>query len=112
MRRTLASPILAISSKRPEAIRAEVLSASIKTARRGARVSKAMPSLTRPAWCRSLPIRRDLHRHDLVGVGDHPVLAGAALDLVDGLHAFGHLAPDRVLPVEEGSVGKADEELA
>src|SRR5690606_21419618 len=39
MRRTLASPILAISSKRPSTIFAEALSASIRTARRGERGS-------------------------------------------------------------------------
>src|ERR1700723_2484778 len=36
----------------------------------------------------------------------------AALDLVDVLHALGHLAPDRVLVVEEGRIVEADEELA
>src|SRR5262249_39654589 len=36
----------------------------------------------------------------------------AALDLVDILHAGGHLAPHRVLPVEPVRLGKADEELA
>src|SRR3954464_2251542 len=36
----------------------------------------------------------------------------AALDLVDVVHAVGHLAPDRVLAVEEGGVVEADEELA
>src|ERR1700746_2936459 len=36
----------------------------------------------------------------------------AALDLVDVLHALGHLAPDRVLLVEERRVVEADEELA
>src|SRR3546814_10823005 len=45
MRRTLASPIRAISSNSPSAIFAEVLSASIRTARRGERVSLAMVSL-------------------------------------------------------------------
>src|SRR5436305_10057411 len=45
---------------------------------------------------------------DLVGILDRL----AALDLVDVLHAFGHLAPDRVLAVEEGGVVEADEELA
>src|SRR5690349_23834447 len=39
MRRTLASPILATSSNSPSAILADVLSASIRTARRGDRVS-------------------------------------------------------------------------
>ena len=36
----------------------------------------------------------------------------AALDLVDVLHAFDHLAPDGVLLVEEARVVEADEELA
>src|SRR6267154_4861257 len=36
----------------------------------------------------------------------------AALDLVDVLHAGRHLAPDRVLVVEERCIVKADEELA
>src|SRR5229473_2094330 len=45
---------------------------------------------------------------DLVGI----LHRLAALDLVDVLHAFGHLAPDRVLAVEEGGVVEADEELA
>src|SRR6187200_317300 len=36
----------------------------------------------------------------------------AALDLVDVLHAFAHLAPHRVLVVEERGVVEADEELA
>src|SRR5260221_14268792 len=35
----------------------------------------------------------------------------AALDLVDILHAVSHLAPNRVLAVEEGGVVEADEEL-
>src|ERR1700741_341843 len=56
----------------------------------------------------------------LLGVGGHARLQGlvgilhrlAALDLVDVVHAFGHLAPDRVLAVEEGGVVEADEELA
>ncbi|WP_292078512.1 hypothetical protein [Mesorhizobium sp.] len=39
MRRTLASPIFAISSNSPSAILAEALSASIRTARRGERGS-------------------------------------------------------------------------
>ncbi|WP_292145375.1 hypothetical protein [Mesorhizobium sp.] len=39
MRRTLASPILAISSNSPSAILAEALSASMRTARRGERGS-------------------------------------------------------------------------
>src|SRR4051812_40824774 len=36
----------------------------------------------------------------------------AALDLVDVLHAFGDLAPHRVLIVEERGIVEADEELA
>src|SRR5580704_8180968 len=36
----------------------------------------------------------------------------AALDLVDVVHAFGDLAPYRVLVVEERGVVEADEELA
>src|SRR6266496_2471343 len=36
----------------------------------------------------------------------------AALDLVDVFHAISHLAPDRVLAVEEGGIVEADEELA
>src|SRR5438046_4416447 len=36
----------------------------------------------------------------------------AALDLVDVLHAISHLAPDRVLAIEEGGIVEADEELA
>src|SRR6476620_7736810 len=40
IRRTLASPIFAISSNNPSAIFAEALSASIRTARRGERASE------------------------------------------------------------------------
>src|SRR5262249_56721584 len=56
----------------------------------------------------------DLQADDLVlRRGDHAVgIAVAALDLVDEVHAVHDLAPDGVLPVEEGGVGKADEELA
>src|SRR5260370_36922834 len=42
IRRTLASPIFAISSNRPSTIFAEALSASIRTARRGERGSEGM----------------------------------------------------------------------
>src|SRR5713101_3906061 len=42
MRRTLASPNLAISSKSPAAMRGEVLSASMRTANRRKRLSSAM----------------------------------------------------------------------
>src|SRR6266478_5589569 len=45
---------------------------------------------------------------DLVGI----LHRLAALDLVDVLHACGHLAPHRVLAVEEGGIVEADEELA
>src|SRR5450432_413296 len=45
---------------------------------------------------------------DLVGV----LYRLAALDLVDVLHALGHLVPDRVLAVEERGIVEADEELA
>src|ERR1700730_3678061 len=45
---------------------------------------------------------------DLVGV----LHRLAALDLVDVVHARRHLAPDRVLAVEEGGIVEADEELA
>src|SRR4051812_46219248 len=49
----------------------------------------------------------DRRFNDAVGV-----LHGlAALDLVDVLHAFNDLAPDRVLLVEEARVIEADEEL-
>src|SRR6185436_15217777 len=47
MRRTLASPNLAISSNRPAAIRGDVLSASIRTAKRRRRLSSAMCSAPR-----------------------------------------------------------------
>ncbi|MBZ9761116.1 hypothetical protein LB553_09535 [Mesorhizobium sp. CA8] len=46
MRRTLASPILAISSNSPSAILAEALSASIRTARRGDRGSDGVIGLS------------------------------------------------------------------
>src|ERR1700722_5218741 len=42
----------------------------------------------------------------------HAVRAAAALDLVDELHAFYHLSPDRVLPVQRRTRGEHDEELA
>src|SRR4029077_12686202 len=44
---------------------------------------------------------------DLVGIPD----GLSALDLVDGFPAFDHLAPNRVLVVEEAGVVKADEKL-
>src|SRR6476646_1052173 len=45
--------------------------------------------------------------NDLVGISD----GLSALDLVDVFHAFDHLAPNRVLVVEEAGVVKADEKL-
>src|SRR5690348_17265475 len=63
--------------------------------------SKASTRMTPGA--RSAQARLD----DPVGIADRL----AALDLVDVLHPRDDLAPDRVLPVQEGRVGKADEEL-
>src|SRR6476660_4109435 len=57
MRRTLASPIFAISSNNPSTIFAEVLSASIRTARRGERSSEGMTCLRDQAACRLLVAR-------------------------------------------------------
>jgi peptide/nickel transport system ATP-binding protein/oligopeptide transport system ATP-binding protein len=63
---------------------------------------------------RLLNVRLDLHGDDVVGVGDLAALAagGGLLDLVDRVHALDHLAPDRVLAVQEGALGEHDEELA
>src|SRR5665647_1616816 len=58
--------------------------------------------------CLACRVQRHAGLDDLVGV----LHRLAALDLVDVLHALGHLAPDRVLVVEEGSIVEADEELA
>src|SRR5882757_10242598 len=55
-----------------------------------------------------LRVRGHLRRYDLVRIADRL----AALDLVDVLHALGHLAPDGVLTVEERGIPEADEELA
>src|SRR6202035_2075185 len=63
------------------------------------------PRMTNSASSR---IQRHVRLDDLVGILDRL----AALDLVDVLHARRHLAPDRVLAVEEGGVVEADEELA
>src|ERR1043165_3100587 len=52
--------------------------------------------------------RPDRRLHDLVRV----LHRLAALDLVDVIHAFDHLAPHGVLLVEEAGVVEADEELA
>src|SRR5262245_5153767 len=46
--------------------------------------------------------------HDLVGVLD----GLSALDLVDVFHALDHLAPNRVLVIEEAGIIEADEKLA
>ena len=56
----------------------------------------------------SLGVGCDLHLGDLVGLAH----GFAALDAVDDVHAVRHLAPHRVLAVEEGGVAEADEELA
>src|SRR5580704_15836544 len=58
-----------------------------------------------------LGVGRDLHLEHAVGVGDGAVLRlGALLELVDHLHAGGHLANHGVLAVEERSVPEHDEE--
>ena len=59
-------------------------------------------------WSPGLALRRHAHRHNAVGVCDRL----AALDLVDMLHAFDNLAPDRILPVEKTGISKTDEKLA
>src|SRR5713101_6240497 len=53
-------------------------------------------------------VRGYMRLDDLVGV----LYRLATLDLVDVFHALGHLAPDRVLVVEERGIIEADEELA
>src|SRR6202171_5290414 len=58
--------------------------------------------------CRSRRVGGHVRLDDLVGT----LHRLAALDLVDVLHARRHLAPDRVLAVEERRVVEADEELA
>src|ERR1700737_3809532 len=67
--------------------------------------SPAMTELLERLALQALP---DCRLDDLVGVLDRL----AALDLVDVLHAFDHLAPDGILLVEEAGVVEADEELA
>src|SRR5215468_2171383 len=59
-------------------------------------------------------IGRDPHLDDLVAAifRDDAAFALALRDLVDELHAGDDLAPDGVLAVQPGGVGKADEELA
>src|SRR6202035_4687849 len=63
------------------------------------------PRMTNSASSR---IQRHMRLDDLVGILDRL----AALDLVDVLHARGHLAPHRVLLVEERGIVEADEKLA
>src|SRR6202171_4715426 len=58
--------------------------------------------------CRSRRVGGHVRLDDLVGT----LHRLAALDLVDVLHARRHLAPDRVLAVEERGIVEADEELA
>src|SRR5438552_15191115 len=55
-----------------------------------------------------LGVGRDLHFHDLVRIA-HRL---AALEAVDEFHAGSHLAPHRILLVEEARIAEADEELA
>src|SRR5450756_1923419 len=64
------------------------------------------PGMT--AGSASSRVQRHVGLDDLVGILDRL----AALDLVDVLHARNHLAPHRVLVVEERGVIEADEELA
>src|SRR5665213_1580133 len=56
----------------------------------------------------------DMRLDDRVGLAADGavVVLPALLDLVDIVHAFDHLAPDRILLVEPGGVVEADEELA
>src|SRR5690606_19606643 len=68
----------------------------------GARVRSGHPKV------RLSRVERHPRLDDLVGVLDRL----AALDLVDILHARGHLAPNSVLFVEERRVLEANEELA
>src|SRR5271169_4912560 len=92
---------------------------SCRTTAAGARHRTACNASRRAWWssasspiCRPRPpesrVGLDPHRVDAIGIGDRL----AALDLVDVVHALDHAAPDRVLAVEPGRVGKADEELA
>src|SRR5712675_2921103 len=69
-----------------------------------------MDTRVKPAYddLGSSRVSRHVRLDDLVGI----LHRLAALDLVDVLHARGHLAPDRVLAIEEGGVVEADEELA
>src|SRR5260221_6509724 len=69
------------------------------------RASRFCPRMT--IWA-SRRVRGHMRLDDLVGV----LYRLAALDLVDVFHALGHLAPDRVLVVEERGIVEADEELA
>src|SRR3954465_13275401 len=97
MRRTLASPILAISSNSPSTIFAEALSASIRTARRGERGSAGMIfplGLTRPLIQEGSAIGRlrALRLHLDSGIGNH--LAPARNFLGDEAAKFVRRAAD------------------
>src|SRR5690349_2640119 len=86
MRRTLASPILAISSNNPSAIFADALSASIRTASRGERNSDGM---TIPSQEKAdIPTSR-------LSPPDLNVLAGAGLRAAPGGPRRRHHAADR-----------------
>src|SRR5713226_801709 len=67
MRRTLASPNLAISSKSPAAMRGEVLSASMRTANRRKRVYSAMSRSLCLAKEAGNPSRSSAALYDQVG---------------------------------------------
>src|SRR4051794_27929308 len=81
MRRTLASPILAISSNKPSAILAEALSASIRTASRGERESVGKGELHFWFWASHQTMSRaattfeTLAANDMT-VEDRPEVAG------------------------------------
>src|SRR2546423_8951009 len=111
--------------------RSAMFSGGSSKSKRSVRMARRVPlylSFRRPRAKRGNPESRDsgfmlrMPRNDGVSLRSvgHPRLDDlvgilhrlAALDLVDVLHARGHLAPDRVLAVEEGGVVEADEELA
>src|SRR5205814_5069500 len=94
--------------------RSAMLSAGSSKSKRSVRMAP-MRSRDSGVSCAAAPeqeilsrVRRHPRLDDLVGI----LHRLAALDLVDVLHARGHLAPDRVLAVEEGGVVEADEELS
>ena len=52
------------------------------------------------------------HLHDFVRLAHRAIVRlRTLLDLIDDVHARGHLADDRILAVKEGGVVEADEEL-